>query len=98
MRETSQIRWLMYCKSVTCKSGQFEFDSPPLDIIMLLLVSPLSPSPLLHLSPLTSCRPMYCNADILYLRFLIGNAYLAYSHRGDASMHVRACARVFLKY
>ena len=27
MLETSQIRWLMYCKSATCKSGQFEFDS-----------------------------------------------------------------------
>ena len=27
MQETSQIRWLMYCKSAICKSGQFEFDS-----------------------------------------------------------------------
>ena len=27
VQETSQIRWLMYCKSVICKSGQFEFDS-----------------------------------------------------------------------
>ena len=25
--ETSQIRWLMYCKSAICKSGQFELDS-----------------------------------------------------------------------
>ena len=23
MQETSQIRWLMYCKSAICKSGQF---------------------------------------------------------------------------
>ena len=27
VQETSQIMWLMYCKSVICKSGQFEFDS-----------------------------------------------------------------------
>ena len=27
MQETSHIRWLMYCKSAICKSGQFEFDS-----------------------------------------------------------------------
>ena len=27
MQETSQIRWLMYCKSAICKSGQFKFDS-----------------------------------------------------------------------
>ena len=27
MQETGQIRWLMYCKSAICKSGQFEFDS-----------------------------------------------------------------------
>ena len=27
MQETSQIRWLMYCKSAICKSGQFELDS-----------------------------------------------------------------------
>ena len=27
MQETIQIRWLMYCKSAMCKSGQFEFDS-----------------------------------------------------------------------
>ena len=27
MQETSQIRWLMYCKSAKCKSAQFEFDS-----------------------------------------------------------------------
>ena len=26
VQETSQIRWLMYCKSAICKSGQFEFD------------------------------------------------------------------------
>ena len=26
MQETSQIRWLMHCKSAICKSGQFEFD------------------------------------------------------------------------
>ena len=25
-RRLSQIRWLMYCKSAICKSGQFEFD------------------------------------------------------------------------
>ena len=25
-RLISQIRWLMYCKSAICKSGQFEFD------------------------------------------------------------------------
>ena len=25
--ETSQIRWLMYCKSAICKIGQFELDS-----------------------------------------------------------------------
>ena len=24
VQETSQIRWLMYCKSAICKSGQFE--------------------------------------------------------------------------
>ena len=27
VQETSQIRWLMYCKSTICKSGQFKFDS-----------------------------------------------------------------------
>ena len=27
VQETSQIRWLMYCRSAICKSGQFEFDS-----------------------------------------------------------------------
>ena len=27
MHATSQIRWLMYCKSAICKSGQLEFDS-----------------------------------------------------------------------
>ena len=27
VQEISQIRWLMYCKSAICKSGQFEFDS-----------------------------------------------------------------------
>ena len=27
VQETSQIRWLMYCKSAICKSGRFEFDS-----------------------------------------------------------------------
>ena len=27
VQETSQIRLLMYCKSMICKSGQFEFDS-----------------------------------------------------------------------
>ena len=27
MQETGQIRWLMYCKSAICKSGQFELDS-----------------------------------------------------------------------
>ena len=27
VQETNQIRWLMYCKSAICKSGQFEFDS-----------------------------------------------------------------------
>ena len=26
VQETSKIRWLMYCKSAICKSGQFEFD------------------------------------------------------------------------
>ena len=26
-QETSQIRWLLYCKSAICKSGQFELDS-----------------------------------------------------------------------
>ncbi len=26
-QETSQIRWLMYCKSAICKSRQFAFDS-----------------------------------------------------------------------
>ena len=26
MQETSQIRWLMYCKSAICKIGQFELD------------------------------------------------------------------------
>ena len=24
---TCKIRWLMYCKSTICKSGQFKFDS-----------------------------------------------------------------------
>ncbi len=28
---TNQIRWLMYCKSAICKSGQFEFDSVKLE-------------------------------------------------------------------
>ena len=27
MQETSQIWWLMYCKSAICKSGKFELDS-----------------------------------------------------------------------
>ena len=27
MQETSQVRWLMYCKSAICKSEQCEFDS-----------------------------------------------------------------------
>ena len=27
MQETSQIRWLVYCKSAIGKSGQFKFDS-----------------------------------------------------------------------
>ena len=27
VQETSQTRWLMYCKSAICKSGQFELDS-----------------------------------------------------------------------
>ena len=27
VQETSQIRWLMYCKSAKCKSADFEFDS-----------------------------------------------------------------------
>ena len=26
MQETSQIRWLVYCKSAICKSGPFELD------------------------------------------------------------------------
>ena len=27
VQETSKIRWLMYCKSAICKSGQFELYS-----------------------------------------------------------------------
>ena len=27
VQETCKIRWLMYCKSTICKSGQFKFDS-----------------------------------------------------------------------
>ena len=26
MQETCKIRWLMYCKSTICKSGQFKHD------------------------------------------------------------------------
>ena len=26
VQETSQIRWLRYCKSAICKNGQFELD------------------------------------------------------------------------
>ena len=44
MQETSQIRWLMYCKSAICKSGQFEFDSvinwkPLRDMVLSLTAS-----------------------------------------------------------
>ena len=27
VRKVQEIRWLIYCKSAICKSGQFEFDS-----------------------------------------------------------------------
>ena len=53
MQETCKIRWLMYCKSTICKSGQFKFDS----VINWKPVHLIRPHAVLRALPTAMLRP-----------------------------------------